>query len=76
MSTTPIDSGSAQGFVSSCAFIVLGHISAFISEVDISTTLQHTSYSVAIVVGLDTLLGSPIKSSFKRFWNRICGKQR
>jgi len=75
MSNT-IDSASAQGFLSSCAFIVLGHISAFISEVDLSITLQQTSYSVAIVVGIDTLLGSPIKSTFKRFWNRICGKQR
>jgi hypothetical protein len=63
------DSGSVQGFIASCLFISLGEVSQWVGSID----LQTVSYSVAILVGIDTLTGSPIKNAFKKFWSKFNG---
>ena len=75
MTHTNLDMNSVQGFVSSCAFILMGHLSQFIDSMDVSFTLQHTSYSVAILVGIDTLMGNPIKGLFTKLWKKLLGRK-
>jgi len=66
-----IDSSGMHGFMGSCCFIILAHISEFIGSID----LQTTSYIVAILVGVDTLTGSPIKNSFIKLWKFLNGRK-
>lgn len=71
MNNTPqLDSGSVHGFIGSCGFIVLAHITSFIESLYLAVTLQNASYTVAIIVGLDTLTGNPIKKFFKNLWSK------
>jgi hypothetical protein len=70
MNHNTIDTSSMHGFISSCSFIFLGHLSAWLGSLD----LQTYSYAIAILVGIDTLTGSPIKSSFKKIWKKICDR--
>lgn len=70
MNNQQIDMSSMHGFISSCSFIILGHISAYLGNID----LQTYSYAIAILVGIDTLTGSPIKSTFKKIWKKICDR--
>jgi hypothetical protein len=72
MNTENIDMHSVHGFIGSVSFIILAHVSEFIGSID----LQTTSYAVAILVGIDTLTGSPIKNIFIRFWNKLNGRQQ
>ena len=70
MNTENIDMNSVHGFLGSVLFIVLGHVSEFIGSID----LQTTSYVVAILVGVDTITGNPIKNTFVKFWNKLNGR--
>jgi len=70
MNNVTFDTGSAHGFIGSVSFIILAHVSELIGSVD----LQTVSYTVAILVGVDTLTGSPIKSTFKKLWEYLRGR--
>jgi hypothetical protein len=65
-----VDMSSIHGFLSSCTFIAIAHVAEMIGNID----LQTTSYIIAIMVGVDTLTGNPIKNSFISFWKKINGK--
>lgn len=61
-----IDPGSVNSLGHQLIFITLGYIGAAIGSVDI----QMVSWCVAITVGVDTLLGSPIRGTMKRVWSK------
>lgn len=63
-----LDTGSVNSLGHQLIFITLGYIGAAIGSVD----LQTVSWLVAITLGVDTLMGSPVKSTMKRFWSKYC----
>jgi len=71
-----INMQSFNGFLSSCLFIIIGHVSAVITAYETSEILQSTSYAMAIIVALDTLTGNPIKNTFKKICKTINDKKR
>lgn len=62
-----IDPGSVHSLGHQLIFITLGYIGAAIGNVD----LQTVSWLVAITVGVDTLMGSPIRGTMKRIWSKF-----
>lgn len=67
---------SFNGFFSSCLFIVLAHVSSLLVVYESSVILQNASYTMAILVALDTLTGNPIKNTFKKICKSFYDKKR
>ena len=62
-----IDNGSLNSLSHQIIFIVLGYVGAFVGNVD----LQATSWIIAISIGIDTIAGSPVQTTMKRFWKKL-----
>lgn len=66
MSVHHLDTGGVVGGSATIACIILAKVCAFIGAYE----LQDVSYTLGIVVALETLLGSPVRKTFAMVWKK------
>jgi len=67
-----IDTNSIQGTILSAVFVFIGEFAGALGSLD----LQEVSYVVAITVGFDTIMGSPVKRTMGKFWKKLIDGNR
>jgi len=67
-----LDMTSVQGTSLTICFVILGKILSFLPAMsDVVLFLQASSYLLAIIVGLDTMVGSPLRTKMTAWYKKI-----
>jgi hypothetical protein len=66
-----LDMTSVQGTSLTICFVILGKILSFLPAMsDVVLFLQALSYLLAIIVGLDTMVGSPLRTKMTIWYKK------
>ncbi len=66
-----LDMTSVQGTSLTICFVILGKIVSFLPAMsDVVLFLQALSYLLAIIVGLDTMIGSPLRTKMTAWYKK------
>ena len=66
-----LDMTSVQGTSLTICFVILGKILSFLPAMsDVVLFLQASSYLLAIIVGLDTMVGSPLRTKMTAWYKK------
>ena len=66
-----LDMTSVQGTSLTICFVILGKIISFLPAMsDVVLFLQALSYLLAIIVGVDTMIGSPLRTKMTAWYKK------
>jgi hypothetical protein len=66
-----LDMTSVQGTSLTICFVILGKIVSFLPAMsDVVLFLQALSYLLAIIVGVDTMIGSPLRTKMTAWYKK------
>jgi hypothetical protein len=66
-----LDMTSVQGTSLTICFVILGKIVSFLPAMsDVVLFLQALSYLLAVIVGLDTMIGSPLRTKMTAWYKK------
>jgi hypothetical protein len=71
MHSPNLDMTSIEGTSLTICFVILGKIISFLPAMsDVVLFLQALSYLLAVIVGLDTMIGSPLRTKLTAWYKK------